>query len=168
MTKWYRVIDPLNPLCGCDVFGDEGSNEGGNCLDVRGLRRVDVFVGDRPYQLVAPPGPRGLGISITNDAFNWDGVLVDSPIQNEVIELVTDRPHGKCVEEYQLDRSDGVALRVARFERAVQVALDNDSVLVTSRTYTGNDREDSYQAISDMFHDGLDVDELMAAMVGAC
>lgn len=151
---WYRVNDPLNPLCGSDVLtGEVGRIEGGSrkFWEVIAIRRVDVFVGDRPYQLVAPAGG-SLGIMVASDG------LVESPIQDEVVEIATDRPYGKCVEERDLDRSDGVRLRVVEYEQMGQVALDDaDGTLAAS----GNVTVGGISRLEEAFRNGSDLDEML-------
>jgi hypothetical protein len=150
---WYRVNDPLNPLCGADVLtGDPGHLEGGHgtFYEVRAMRRVDVFVGDRPYQLIAPEG-QSLGILVASNH------LVESPIQDDVVEIATDRPYGPCVEERDHARDDGLRLRVVEYVLMSQVAVDDSDTgeLLSSATVSlgaaviieeaflgGNDRED--------------------------
>lgn len=127
---------------------------------VQALRRIDVFVGDRPFQLVAGPD-EDLGLIIRMEQ------LVKSPLQDQIVELVTDRPHGKCLDEYQLDRSDGVALRVARFEEAIQVALDDvDGVLLASTTYSGDRFQERFDSFEEHFRDGVEEDDLVLSLRG--
>ena len=110
--SWYRVVDPLSPLHGCDVHGLDD----GELLEICALRRVDVFVGDRPYQLIAPEG-QTLGLLIVRDQ------LEPSPIQDEVVELATDLPYGTFLEEIEHYRDGGECLHLVAYERAFQVAL---------------------------------------------
>lgn len=162
MGNWYRVMDPLSPLCGSDVRGYVvdtvfGADHG---LVIQALRRVDVFTGDRPFQLVAGPD-EDLGLIVRTEQ------LQDSPLQDEVIELVTDRPHGRCLDEYELDRSDGVTLRVARFEQAVQVALDDAAgLLLASTTYSGDRFQERFDSFEEHFRDGVDEDDLVLSLRG--
>lgn len=161
MSEWFRVNDPLSPLHGCDVRGSEAVDENEESLGflmIEALRRVDIFVGDRPHQLVAPEdGNLGLMIDMNQ--------LIESPIQDDIVELVTDRPFGKCVEEYQLDRADGVALRIARFEGAIQVALDDvGGRLVRSVVFSDVSREVEVEALVSDFRLGLEVDDLLVLM----
>lgn len=118
--KWYRVIDPLSPLHGCDVSGREWLVEsGGHLLVIDGVRRVDIFVGDRPFQRMAG-AEQNLGLYINFDQ------LEDSLIQDEVVELARDKPYGIFLNESNMTRLDGHTLRVVQYERATQVALDDD------------------------------------------
>lgn len=160
---WYRVIDPLNPLCGCDVWGTQGSDNGGNTLHVSKLRRVDVFVGDRPYQLIAPAG-RTLGISVYAETYSWDGILTPSPIQDEIVELDTGTPYGKCVEERDHGRSDGFRLRVVEYELMAQVALDDTAsgTVLTSATVS----LEALPLIEDAFVGGAELDEVQQVIIG--
>ncbi len=81
--KWFRVTDPLNPLCGCDVrIQDFGSfTEAKDWWTVEAMRRVDVFIGDRPFQLIAREG-ENLGLMV--DARH----LVESPLQATSVGVV--------------------------------------------------------------------------------
>lgn len=158
MSEWFRVNDQLSPLHGCDVRGSEAVDEDDESLGflmIEALRRVDVFVGDRPHQLVAPEGGN-LGLMIAIDQ------LEESPIQDDVVELVTDRPHGRCIEEYQLDRSDAVAMRVASFESAHQVAVDDNGELVFTTVITGLDRDAKLEELTNAFRNGAELDDLLA------
>lgn len=156
-AKWYRVIDPLNPLYGCDVEGAESLSAEG-WLRVQAMRRVDIFVGDRPFQLVAPE--KGcLGVLIDMDH------LEASPIQDEVVETGTDRPHGLCLDESEMTRQDGVTLRIARYERATQIALeDSEGELLATATESGEARNAWETAIIDMFERGDDQDDIQFAL----
>lgn len=164
MPEWFRVSDPLSPLHGCDVrLGPETySRPSGPVFQpVVAARRVDVFQGDRPYQRVAPAG-QDLGIMVSVDS------LRASPIQEDVIELATDRPYGDLIEEYQLDRSDGIALRVVVFTEAIQAALsDEDGSLVRSLTYTGPALQVRFELLEEAFNDGEDLEGLELIMVEA-
>lgn len=120
-VKWYRVIDPLSPLYGCDVRGwrkPVGNNEMTiqDFMVIEAMRRVDIFVGDRPFQLVAPDGEM-LGLLI-----DWTQ-LEPSPLQDEIVELATDMPYGEFLEEVELNREDGCVLHLSAYERLYQVAL---------------------------------------------
>ncbi len=111
-ARWYRVTDPLSPLCGCDVRGREH-------LDyflIDAVRRIDIFVGDRPFQRVAPTG-QDLGLMIRSIQ------LIESPLQDDIVELATDTPYGKFVWENEFTRPDGASLHVVEFERKRQIAL---------------------------------------------
>lgn len=163
--KWYRVTDPLSPLFGCDVRGwvSEAAIGPDNALVVEAMRRIDVFVGDRPFQLVATPG-ENLGLAVRTDQ------LEESPLQDDIIELTTDSPYGKCVDEEEATRADDLNLHVTTYERAIQVALRR--VLHTRlgvrlellKTIT----IDSYSLrdeIQQMFEDGRTADEIVEYMV---
>lgn len=126
-VKWYRVIDPLSPLYGCDVRGwkkNIGSNDLSydEMLVVCAMRRIDVFVGDRPFQLIAPEG-ENLGLLIVLQC------LEPSPLQDDVVELTTDIPYGEFLEEVEVSRDDGCVLHIVAFERAFQVALLVPSII---------------------------------------
>lgn len=125
--KWYRVCEPLNPLNGCDVkIRDDGT--GLVCLCA--LRRVDVFVGDRPYQL------RGdLGIWIREEH------LKESPIQDDIMEMATDNPYGPFVGESR-SYDNPLEMHIARYQSAIVVSLrdlegPDDARLICSRTMIG-------------------------------
>lgn len=132
-VKWYRVIDPLNPLFGCDVRGEQAVDSRGNpvrFLVIEAMRRIDVFVGDRPFQLIAPEG-QNLGLMIREDQ------LGDSPLQDDVIELSTDLPYGECLDEEHHTRADGLTVHAVTYEHAAQVALLKDGKLLKTRTTLG-------------------------------
>lgn len=158
--KWFRVVDPLSPLYGCDVRGWESEAAFGpdDALIVTAMRRVDVFVGNRPFQLVAKQG-EDLGLAVRTSQLDV------SPVQDEIIETGTDRPHGLCLDESEMTRLDGVTLRVARYERATQIALeDPDGVLVATATESGEARGAWETAIVDMFEHGDDQDDITYAL----
>ena len=155
---WYRVIDPLNPLFGCDVKISDSSavvSAGGSKLHwkIIAMRRVDIFVGDRPFQLIAPEG-EDLGLFIDPDH------LEESQIQDDVVELTTARPFGISLDEGELTRDDGLTLNVARYERAVQMALSVNDDLLATKTFVG-DPEFVGQHILDMFEDGASQDDIV-------
>jgi len=160
---WYRVNDPLSPLSGCDVRGrlanfEEAAWENlsaGSFLIIDAVRRVDVFQGDRPYQRVAADG-QNLGLLIA------ESQLVESPIQDDVVEIATDRPYGAVVEERDHDRSDGLALRVVEYESMAQVALDDTS----SGTVLGSATVslDNVRLIEEQFVGGGEVDEMLSLL----
>lgn len=156
---WYRVNDALNPLCGADVLtGDAGHIEGDSrtFYEVLAVRRVDVFVGDRPYQLVAPPG-QSLGIMVASDN------LTQSPIQDEVVEIATDRPYGAVVEERDHDRSDSLRLRVVEYELMAQVALDDtaSNTVLSSATVS----LEGMRQIELDFVEGSELDEMQDLII---
>ncbi len=166
-VKWYRVVDPLSPLCGCDVrlglfrmLGRGGSEWG----RVEAMRKVDVFVGDRPFQLVAKDG-EDLGLMINMDQ------LDESPFQADVMEIGRDRPHGLCINESEMTRQDGVTLRIARYERATQIAIEDseDCLLATSTEVVDPSDPDEVRnawedAIVTMFERGDDPDDICYAL----
>lgn len=155
--KWYRVIDPINPLFGCDVAGLVDDDNLPGYLQVTAMRRVDIFVGDRPFQLVAPDG-ESLGVLVDTDH------LADSLIQDETVELATDRPFGRCIDESELERRDGVTLRIARYENAVQIAIeDADDCIVANRTMTDSERKFENHLVN-LWTDGGDIDDLVTAL----
>lgn len=157
VAMWYRVMDPLNPLCGADVLiEDEGDN--GFCV-VTALRRLDVLMGNRTFQLRVPEGQH-LGISVLAEH------LVESPIQDDVIEIAYDYPNGKCLSEATLDTGDTDELRIARYERAIQVAYgEREGELAATCTLRGDDREERLKTIIGLFEDSnFDFDNLIAAM----
>lgn len=139
-VKWYRVIDPLSPLYGCDVRGYDAS-EGpygipkGTYLNVSGMRRVDIFVGDRPFQLMAPKN-ENLGLMVLFQQ------LESSPIQDEIVELSTELPYGEFLEEVEDGpRGDETEARLTcvAYEELYQIALKwrdpvSSTINVFSRT----------------------------------
>lgn len=135
-VKWWRVVDPLNPLSGCDVMlGNDTSLGGSNFHPVVGLRRLDVLVGDRPFQLRAGEG-QDLGVCVDGDH------LVESPVQDDLIEIGYDLPHGRCIGE-QVFSIDDTELRIADYEKATQVAYgEHDGELYATCTLKGDDRGD--------------------------
>lgn len=165
MGKWFRVIDPLSPLYGCDIrlgLGLARVNPDDFSVKSFGvvvaMRRVDVFVGDRPFQLIAKEG-EDLGLMIDKSQ------LEDSPLQDETVETGTDRPHGLCIDESEMTRGDGVTLRVARYERAVQIAVeDSEGELRATNTAVGGTRDVWEKVIVDMFEAGADVDDITYAL----
>jgi hypothetical protein len=117
--KWYRVTDPLSPLYGSDVRGREIYSESyPDVMCVQAMRRLDLLVGNRPFQLVAAEGDDlGIWIRLTH--------LQESPIQDDIVETTTDRPFGLCLNESEMTRTDGVTLRIARYEGATQIAVED-------------------------------------------
>ena len=165
MGKWFRVIDPLSPLYGCDVRvapdglslvkPDDFSTR--SFATIQALRRVDVFVGDRPFQLVAKDG-EDLGLMIERSQ------LETSPLQNETVETGTDRPHGLCIDESEMTRADGVTLHVVNYERATQIALrDANNQVLASDTIAGDlDLRFIWETtVLSMFERGDDQDDLI-------
>lgn len=161
MGNWYRVVDPLNPLYGCDVSGDRAAWDDETdetlMISVKKMRRVDVFVGDRPFQLIAKEGESlGLWIDVKH--------LEDSPLQDDVVELDTTRPYGLCLDEAEMTRRDGVTLRIARYENAVQIAIeDADDCLMATRTLGDAERKVENHLIN-LWTDGADLDDLVTAL----
>lgn len=160
--KWYRVTDPLSPLHGCDVRGEPRNLVNidmsfDRFLIVEALRRVDIFAGDRPFQLIAPDG-KSLGMMI-----EW-AQLAESPLQDDIVELATDLPYGACLDEYEAERGDEVRLHVATFERAAQVALTHKGKLLRSETYKDLTVPNELVVL---FEDGQPVDTILERMVGA-
>lgn len=136
-VKWYRVIDPLSPLYGCDLRLAPGRlnlrlSAGGvkTFATIEALRRIDVFVGDRPFQLISPEHET-LGLMI--DAAQ----LENSPIQDDIVELATDRPYGNFLEENQIFRGEGECLHLVAYDDAFQVALRSSDRVITTRITTG-------------------------------
>lgn len=153
--KWYRVVDPISPLYGCDVHGCKHSLMlMRDRLVIDAMRRVDMFIGDRPFQLVAPPG-EDLGLLIKFDQLN------ESPLQDEIIELTTTRPFGLCLSESEVQRADGYMMRMAQYERLSQVAIEAENGdLVATATCSQKLADVWMQAFAE---DG-DIDELIAQM----
>ena len=156
-VKWWRVVDPLNPLCGCDVKGWDSEAVFGpdDALAVTALRRLDVLVGDRPFQLVAAEGEH-LGVAVLREH------LEPSPVQDDRIEIGYDNPHGRCLSEVSIPGPDGDELRVARYERAIQVAYgEMEGELYATATIRGSDRDTRLSNVIAAFSDGtVDVDDL--------
>lgn len=154
MTGWYRVTDPLSPMCGCDVRGTVSmaplsSGHVRSFLLVSAMRRVDIFVGDRPYQLVAPSG-EDLGIMVATEG------LFPSFLQDDIVQLTTEKPYGQCLEEIVDTRDDGhTALTSVTYERAYQLALVSRGHLVISRTLSTESVE--IPKIRETFNDGAPI-----------
>lgn len=148
--KWFRVNDQLSPLCGCDVTGIEAEG----WLSITALRRVDIFVGDRPFQLVAKEGEH-LGLLIDTDQ------LVDSPFQDDVMVVGDDRPFGLCLNESEMTRKDGCTMFVARYERATQIALRSNGKLLATKTDTSDVKEVWETQIIARFELGDDQDDMV-------
>lgn len=157
-VKWWRVVDPLNPLNGCDVRIGRDEDEtyfriatfdddvGGHAVfaSVTAIRRLDVLVGNRPFQLVNPEGDLGILVDKTH--------LEESPIQDDIVEIEYDRPHGKCLSEEVISTGDGDELRVVDYENAIQIAYgEHEGELYATCTLRGEDRGDRYQRILAMF-----------------
>lgn len=164
--KWYRVVDPLNPLHDCDVLLSGqivrniawADDEDEKFCRVIAMRRVDVFVGDRPFQLFAKEG-EDLGLLISN------ACIASSPFQDEVMVTGTDRPFGLCLDESEMTREDGVMLRVARYEKAIQIALTGaDGVFRATSTQTDDLREAWERLIIGMFERDDDEDDICYAL----
>ncbi len=152
-VKWYRVIDPLSPLYGCDVRGYSaecvfGPDDG---LVIKAMRRVDIFVGDRPFQLIAPQGET-LGLVIDSRQ------LEPSPLQDETVELATDLPYGEFLEEVEDERGDRLRLHSVAYENAYQVALTSPEGVIVTRTI--QNLNDELIEIREMFARGDDVDDI--------
>lgn len=153
-VKWYRVVDPLNPLYGCDVRCIiEPDMDTTGYSTINAMRRVDIFVGDRPFQLIAQPG-KDLGLMVFRDH------LEESPVQDEIVELGTDYPYGKCQGEMNLTRGDDLAVNVAKYESTNQVALLKGGKLLKS-VMLGFVRADN---LAEMFEDGRSVDDILEYM----
>lgn len=179
---WYRVVDRAHPLWGLEVCGDlnnqevvlDGSDDA--LLDVKSVRRLEVFVGDRPMQISRV---RGMWLSMD--------ILEESPIQEDV-QLEVGPPYGKCLEEDSMEigsilRTDGlgtnaVKVTVALYERAATVAVvecksfsaENVRVLVSDTcigTFPMNyirsrvNDAPSWQSLVDSLHDGSFWNELV-------
>lgn len=126
--SWYRVVDRAHPLWGLEVCGDldnddpvtDGCDE--PLLHVLAVRRLDVFVGDRAFQI---PRVKGMYLSLE--------ILELSPVQDDVIELDTSSPYGKCLVEGTLAPQKGFLLTYALYERAVTVSLTTDDLIDRDR-----------------------------------
>lgn len=121
---WFRVNEPLSPLHGCDVkgqFRDDLKTE----LLICAVRRVDIFMGDRPFQLVAAEGS-DLGLWIRANQ------LEPSRIQDEIVELSTTAPYGKFIKEQTISGKDQANLTVVEYEDGFQIALIYYGVLIGS------------------------------------
>ena len=168
---WFRVIDPLNPLCGCDVRGVKCFDAEGNWneLHLTALRRIDVMVGDRPYQLRAGDNDR-LNIAIVGYANTWHTIVEISPLQDDVIILADDRPYGRCLDESSATRADGYTLRAVRYERATQIALDDyDGTFLATRTFYGHPDDlmnvhSDQSSVWDLFEQNVDPEEIKSLL----
>lgn len=128
--KWMRVSDPISPLDGCDVLVTDEQVGEHPWRMVYGLRRIDVFVGNRPFQLIAED-KGNIGVMVN------PLTLTDSPLGDDVVEMSTTTPHGKFVsEDLYRGPEDGPSMMVVRFSRAYQVALlDVESRLMATNTW---------------------------------
>jgi hypothetical protein len=129
---WFRVIDPLSPLFGCDV--KLGFSRMLNFTSIIAMRRIDVFVGDRPFQLIAPENETlGLFIDVNQ--------LEASPFQNETMEMSTSIPYGACIQEYETARTESdeseTVLHIVYYDNATQVALKDGSGVLSKNTFFG-------------------------------
>jgi hypothetical protein len=159
-SKWYRVVDPLSPLFGCDVSGrltvggwDIERDRYRGYLIIESMRRIDVFVGDRPFQLVAPKGD-SLGLIIRQEQ------LEISPLQVDVVEIDSKRPFGICLDESEMQRADGLVLHVVNYEQATQVALKagDGGQLLATQTFADKTK---VEQILTMFERGDDQDDIV-------
>lgn len=161
--RWYRVSDGGNPLCGADVkLGPMLGWE--PWYKVVAVRRCDVFLGARPYQMRAA-GPDGdLGL-MTNASH-----LRLSPVQDEEFELATDNPYGDFIDEERLTDVDGAELQLIHFDNAVQCVfrwIDHGTKQKTSNTFFGTGEELEVKAgqLRVLYDDG-EHDNLIASIVG--
>jgi hypothetical protein len=163
-VNWFRVIDPLSPLYGCDVRGYDAKDGPYDLprrtyLNVTGMRRVDIFVGDRPFQLMAPKN-ENLGLMVLFQQ------LEPSPLQDDIIELSTELPYGKFLEEIEDgprgDETEAMLTCVA-YEKRYQVALKwrdvgSETINVFSRTIQNHN--DDVMRIREAFDRGDDIDDV--------
>lgn len=155
-VKWFRVIDPLSPLYGCDVRGYDAHESPFDIpketfLTLTALRRVDVFVGDRPFQLIAPE-KENLGLLVLFQQ------LEPSPLQDDIVELSTDLPYGEFLEEVEDARGDGAKLHCVAYEQVYQIALLHQDRLLVSRIIRNDD--DEIVRIRRAFERGDDIDDI--------
>jgi hypothetical protein len=128
-------------------------------LIILAMRRVDVFVGDRPFQLIAPEGET-LGLLIMQDR------LEPSPLQDDIVELSTDLPYGEFLEEVEDGpRGDetGARLTCVAYEERYQIALKwrdvtSGMINVFSRTIQNTDGD--VVRVREAFNRGDDVDDV--------
>lgn len=156
--KWYRVVERLSPLCGCDVRVEVTGKYDWPLIVA--LRRVDVFAGDRPYQLVAAEG-ENLGIAVDPDDLEL------APIQDDIVELTTRSPYGECLEESELIREgSNLVLRCAFYERASQISLEAQGTgVLASRTFLAEDHGERVAELADLFADvSVEADDVVAAI----
>lgn len=158
--RWYRVQGNIgNPLNGCDVqVYDDPSDSAGIPLLVLALRRIDMIIGDRPYQL---RDPDGLGVYI--DRYS----LVDSPIQDDVVEIATDSPYGKFIDSNIFPLGKDGLITMARYERAVQATYNPVDGDPKNRTYYGAKGElDQIEMSLMKMHEDGQTEELIYQIVG--
>ena len=170
-SKWWRVIDPISPLYGCDVRGDlmfMSETSSHEYIFIEAMRRIDIFVGDRPFQLIAPSG-EDLGLLINSKQLQL------SPLQDDLIELSTDPPYGEFLEELELSRGDvdNCILHLVAYEKLYQVALLSRETglvgrpkvtLIESRTVFCD--PDEIRDLRSQFEEGLDVEGLINMIRG--
>lgn len=123
--NWYRVVEATNPLSGCDVLCDEEMFSKSYYCPVYGVRRIDVFVGDRPFQMVSADPSVDMGIAI------HAGHMKLSSIQHRSITLSTDRPNGLCILEKEWEDGKRI-VRYAEYENGrsqVSVSIDGSTTV---------------------------------------
>lgn len=168
-VKWWRVIDPLNPLCGCDVTlaptehgivkFEDPDNDNTLYGAVTGLRRMDILMGDRPFQLIRKDG-QDIGVLVRL------GHLEVSPIQDDVVEIAYDLPNGKCLDEDVLSDGGDAELRIAKYENATQVAFGQpEGELYATCTLRGPDQNIRLDALIRAYRDKtVDFEDMIALM----
>jgi hypothetical protein len=138
MNQWYRVIDPQSPLFGCEVRGwiSEAAIGADNALVVEAMRRLDMIVGDRPFQMIAAAGDN-LGLAIRADQ------LEVSAVQEDIVEMSRESPYGKFVDEWRYDNDrSGYELQLVRYEGALQAVLRSEDGIVAKNTWISSESQD--------------------------
>lgn len=162
--KWWRVVAPDNILFGADVRGnvipaDDGCEVA--TLFVRAIRRVDMIVGDRPFQV------QNLGTGIMIEV-NMDNLEL-SPVQDEVVEISRKTPYGSFVAETG-ETNGNKHLTKVWYENAVQIAVTEErghteETLATNTWMTSDptERRQITEFATDLFKQGA-FDELIASI----
>ena len=134
-VSWYRVVDPQSPLFGCDVKGwiSEAAIGADDALVIQAMRRIDMVVGDRPYQMIASDG-ENLGLAIRTDQ------LEVSAVQDDLIEMTRTHPYGEIISEKKL--GDEISLTLVLYGRALQAAYVDGSIVVAKNTWLSSDLQE--------------------------
>lgn len=162
--KWWRVVAPDNILFGADVRGnvipaDDGCEVA--TLFVRAIRRVDMIVGDRPFQV------QNLGTGIMIEV-NMDNLEL-SPVQDEVVEISRKSPHGEFQHE-TTETNGNRHLTIVWYEDAIQIAVTEERgytelTLATNTWMTSDSTERLHitEFATSLFREGA-IDELIASI----
>lgn len=148
---WKRINDPLSPLFGADVRGLEikveenyYTHNSDKWFLVTHLRRLDLIVGNKPFQLSG--GDDGhIGMIISCD------FLIDSPVNEDTIEFDSLPPYGKFLGERLEKRLDGLRLESARFENSVQASLFSGDLFIKRMFLKRNNSFDADEVLNQLY-----------------